>query len=204
MSLSQDALTSLEAVKRYLSISSDRHDALITSLIEAVSAAFNAYTGRKLAARDYSPDPASPAYDPDNAVLDGSGHPQLLLPQYPVREIAGLELGGRPLPPAGQEGTSGWRLERAAGVLTRLDGVFPRGRGNVRVAYRAGFDPIPPDLAQAALEQTAVRFQESAAGHGRLGLSARRLPDGSLSYSTRPLLPQVCQVLDAYRNRSLL
>jgi short subunit dehydrogenase-like uncharacterized protein len=72
------------------------------------------------------------------------------------------------------------------------------------VAYRAGFDSVPADLAQACLEQAAMRFQESGAGQGRLGVSARTLADGSVSYQGQALLPQVTAVLDRYRNRSLL
>ncbi len=198
MATSPDALTTLEDLKRYLQLSSDQHDQLLESLIEAVSAQFNRYTGRKLAARDYHWDPAQPAYAPDQAILDGTGHPELLLPQYPLLRLDELRLDSRSL--ALEELV----LDRAAGVIALRQGVFPRGRANLALAYRAGFDPIPPDLAQAALEQTAVRFQESGAGLGRLGVSARTLADGSVSYQEKPLLPQVREVLDRYRRRAPL
>lgn len=199
-------LASLEDLKRYLQINGGEQDGLLLSLLEAVSAQFAAHTGRNLTARDYSPDPASPAYDPDQAVLHGSGHPDLLLPQYPVVSLASLRVDGQalsPVPLGGQAG-AGYLLDRAAGVLSLAAGVFPRGRANVLVAYRAGFTAVPPDLAQAAIEQAAARFQESAAGQGRLGVSARTLADGSLSYAAGPLLPQVAAVLERYRSRSLL
>lgn len=203
MALTENALTSLEAVKAYLSLESTSSDALIEGLIEAVSAHFNLYTGRNLTARDYSYDPEDPAYDPDNAVINGSGHRDLLLPQYPVISLSALYIDGVELAQAVGVGP-GWRLDRAAGLVSNLGGVFPGGQGNISLSYRAGFDPAPPDLAQAALEQTAIRFQESSAGHGRLGVSARTLADGSVSYAAKALLPQVSQVLDRYRSRSLL
>ena len=204
MALSANALTSLTAVKAYLGLADDLHDNLLESLIEAVSAQFMAHTGRHLAARDYSPDPADPAYDPDNALLDGSGYPEQLLPQYPVRGISQVRLEGVLLPPALGPGQTGYVLDAAAGVLGLTQGVFSRGRHNLAITYRAGFDHIPAELAQACLEQVVVRFQESAAGQGRLGVSARNLPDGSVSYASAPLLPQVAAVLDRYRGRSLL
>ena len=204
MALSQDALCSLARVKEYLQISSSDHDSFIEGLIEAVSARFSSYTGRQLTARDYSPDPEDEHYDPDNAVLSGTGHCELLLPQYPVTALSALSVDGRAVAQASSPYASGWVLDQAAGVLSLLDQVFPVGRHNVQVAYRAGFAVVPPDLAQAAVEQSAVLFQESSVGHGRLGISARTLADGSVSYSQKTLLPQVAAVLDRYRNRSLL
>ncbi|MFH1035260.1 MAG: head-tail connector protein [Pseudomonadota bacterium] len=204
MALSREALTSVQAVKDYLRLSSGENDALLATLIEAVSAHFAAYTGRNLTARDYSPDPGSADFDPDNAILDGSGYPEQLLPQYPVQNLASLSLDGVALPPAQAPGQAGWVLDRSAGVLSLLGGVFTRGRHNLAVTFRAGFESPPADLAQACLEQAATRFQESGAAQGRLGVSARTLADGSVSYQGQALLPQVTAVLDRYRNRSLL
>ncbi|MGD8561226.1 MAG: head-tail connector protein [Desulfarculaceae bacterium] len=204
MALSSDALTTLEALKTYLQISSDENDSFIESLIEAVSAHFKAYTGRNLTARDYSSDPLDQAYDPDNAILDGSGHADLILPQYPLVSLSTLMIEGTEVDQASAGDNFGWTADRPAGVISLINGFFPRGRQNVRLAYQAGYQTVPADLSQAALEQTATRFQESAAGHGRLGISARTLADGSISYTQQPLLPQVREVLDRYRNRSLL
>jgi len=202
MALSQDALTTLAGVKEYLVLTSEEHDALLERLIEAVSAQFNAFCDRRLMARDYSYLSASDDYDADNALLSGSGYPELLLPQYPVVSLTALVVDGRAIAPA--SGGSGWVLDAGAGVVTLLDRAFPRGRHNVGLVYRAGFEAAPPDLVQAAIEQAATRFQESGAGHGRLGVSARTLADGSVSYHAGALLPQVKAVLDRYRNRSLL
>lgn len=204
MALTLNALTNLAAVKSYLGLTDDAHDNLLESLIEAVSSQFMAHTGRNLAARDYSADPASPAYDLDNALLDGSGYPEQLLPQYPVRGISQVRLDGLILPPALGPGQVGYVLDAAAGVLGLTQGVFTRGRQNLALTYRAGFELLPAELAQACLEQVVVRLQESAAGQGRLGVSARTLPDGSVSYASAALLPQVAAVLDRYRGRSLL
>lgn len=203
MALSIDALTSLAQVKQYLGLGATTHDALLEGLIEAVSAQFNAFCGRKLMARDYSHLSDDAAFDPDNALLSGSGYPELLLPQYPVISLSSLVVEGRDIP-ASVDGGVGWLLDGGAGVLSLVGMVFPRGGHNLGVVYRAGFGAAPADLAQAAVEQSAVRFQESAAGQGRLGVSARTLADGSVSYHSGALLPQVKAVLERYRNRSLL
>ncbi len=203
MALTIDALTSLAQVKQYLGLSAATHDALLEGLIEVVSAQFNAFCGRKLMARDYSHLSESPAFDPDNALLSGAGYPELLLPQYPVLSLTTLVVAGQTIP-ASSDGGLGWVLDAGAGVLSLVGMVFPRQPHNVGLVYRAGFSAAPPDLAQAAVEQSAVRFQESAAGQGRLGISARTLADGSVSYHSGELLPQVKAVLERYRNRSLL
>ncbi|ADK86637.1 hypothetical protein Deba_3284 [Desulfarculus baarsii DSM 2075] len=198
MALSGDALTGLEAVKAYLAKTSDDDDTLLEGLIEAVSAQFNSFTGRKLRARDYHYDPTSPAHDPAAAVLAGSGYAELILPQYPVVGISELWLDNALLAP------SAYAVDAAAGVLRRLSGVFGRGVANVRLAYRAGLEVVPADLSQAAVEQTVVRYQQSYAGQGRLGLLARTLADGSVSYRDGELLPQARAVLERYKSRGLL
>ena len=202
MALSADALTTLAAVKSYLGLNSVDNDTLIEGFIEAVSAMFNSYCDRKLTARDYSYLSQDQAYDPDNALLSGSGYPELLLPQYPVVSLTTLLVDGQAKSPA--SGNSGYVIDASAGVISLLGEVFPRGPHNVSLVYRAGFETVPADLAQAAVEQSTIRFQESAAGKGRLGVSARTLADGSVSYHSSALLPQVKAVLDRYRNRSLL
>lgn len=198
MALSGDALTGLEQVKAYLDKTSTGDDALLEGLIEAVSAQFNAFTGRKLRARAYGYDPASEDYSPDNAVLDGSGHAELLLPQYPVGGLTSLEIDGV------GHAVNVVNIDHQAGVIRLSSGLFTRGSANVKLAYTAGFDVIPADLAQAAVEQTVVRYQQSYAGQGRLGLAARTVADGTVSFRDGELLPQVRSVLQRYINRSLL
>ena len=89
-------------------------------------------------------------------------------------------------------------------MIRLASGVFSRGLANVKLAYTAGFEVIPADLAQAAVEQSVVRFQQSFAGQGRLGLAARTVADGTVSFRDGELLPQVRAVLERYVNRSLL
>lgn len=198
MALSGNALTGLEQVKLYLAKASDGDDPLLEGLIEAVSAQFNGFTGRKLRARDYDHDPASANYAPDDAVLDGNGHAAIVLPQYPLVSIAELRLDGVVLP------ADSYVLDRAAGVVRLTSGLFGRGAANLRLRYRAGFEVIPADLAQAAVEQTATRFQQSYAGQGRLGVAARTMADGTVSYHDGALLPQIKAVLQRYKSRGLL
>lgn len=198
MALSGDALAGLDQVKAYLDKTSTDDDALLSGLIEAVSAQFNTYTGRKLRARAYGFDPVVDDYSPDWAILDGSGHAELLLPQYPAVSVSALEIDGV------AHDVSCLNIDHHAGVIRLKNGMFPRGSANVKLAYMAGFEVIPADLSQAAVEQTVVRYQQSYAGQGRLGISSRTVADGTVSFHDGELLPQVRAVLSRYVNRCLL
>lgn len=198
MALSDNALTGLDEVKVYLAKTSDDDDALLEGLIEAVSAQFNGFTGRNLRARAYDFEPSAADYAPAEAVLDGSGHAEMILPQYPIVAINALYIDGLLYPAAA------YFSDPAAGVLRLASGFFPRGTANVKLRYRAGFEVIPADLAQAAVEQTVVRYQQSYAGQGRLGVQARTLADGSVSFSDGEMLPQVRSVLERYKARGVL
>lgn len=204
MALSDRALCSLQALKAYLGLEVADYDSALEGIIEAVSAGAESHTGRALMARDYSPDPADPAYDPDNAVFDGYGGETLALPQYPVQSLTGLSLNGLALAPA--SGVSpGWVLNRRSGMVSLVGGVFTPGLGNVAVAYRAGYETAPADLAQAAVEWAAAKVLDSHLagnlGGKRLGLRSEALPDGlgTRSFESGALPAAVRAVLDRYR-----
>lgn len=198
MAVDTYALTTLAAVKSYLKIESvdaDR-DTLLEALIDAVSGLFETHTFRKLKARDYSP-----ATTPDDAILDGSGGIHLMLGQYPVVSVTTLEVNGTEISVRESVHGYGYVIDKGAGVL-RLSGyVFSTGMQNVEVTYRAGYETVPGDIAQACVEQTAWQFGESARGHGNLGLKAKDIRDGQVQYQTGALLSRVKDVLGYYKRR---
>ncbi len=205
MALGPYALTTLSDLKSYLNITGSENDGLLEALIERVSELFEEFTNRNIKARDYHFDPQEGAYDRKAAILDGNGLQVLQLSQYPVNSITTLMVNARTLPRAETYSASGWiddgTLE-AAGLIRLRGYVFTRGAANVQLAYNAGFDEVPKDLAQAAIEQVAFKFQEGF--KGRLGLSQRSLSAGSVRLDTGEFLPQVREVLERYRRRVVL
>ncbi|MEU4578930.1 hypothetical protein [Nonomuraea sp. NPDC023979] len=94
----------------------------------------------------------------------------VVLPTRPVVAVTSVVKlpGGDPLPAADAlAGTSGWALENTEGVLS----MPPHGQ--VRVTYRAGRSPLPPNFRLAALDLIKHLWQGSqhnnAGGRPMLG-----------------------------------
>ena len=147
-------LTSLADCKAWLGLASTTDDALLGGLIGGVSQAILADLGRAA---------VLPATYVDT--LDGGGD-ALALRQWPVTRVLSCLVDGQPLAPAALPGQPGWVLEGAdpapPGAAQRLiyrGGGFPRGRQNVAVTYRAGYEvfgetavvPSAPPYSVAAL-----------------------------------------------------
>lgn len=136
-------LTTLPAVKQWLEIDAvnDERDELLLRLIRGASAFLLNYLNRQgLALATYT------------EIYDGYGNTFMLLRQNPVYQIINMSFGGTPISAATGNGfdnpyTNGYVLEpdyspasQGSGQRVNLYGWrFPRGRGLVRVQYRAGF-----------------------------------------------------------------
>ena len=73
--------------------------------------------------------------------------------------------------------------------------VFPRGRGNVRVSYQAGFASPPADLTQACIEMVSLRYREK----DRVGLVSKGLAGETTAYSLKDMPESVRTLLSQYR-----
>lgn len=206
MAVGTHALTTLADVKAYLGLSDSftDHDALLEGLIDAITATIERFCKRKLKARDYSYDEDSDDYDSDNAVLDGNGRDRLLLPQYPGNSVTTVRINELAIDQSTGVYVTGWVLDRASGVLYLRGYRFTRGLQNVELAYNAGYASVPDDLAQAAIAQTAWVYKEAPKAGNLLGVQSKTMPDGSVSYSSRALLPAVKAALAGYTRREAL
>jgi len=202
MAVGTYALVSLDELKEYAGINSSDHDGLLEKIVNRTTSLFESSTRRKLKARDYSYDPDDAAYDPDNAVLNGNDRDRISLPQYPVNSIATLKVNDMEIDERETIYSCGWVIEdRAAGIVTLSCYIFTKGLKNIELAYNAGFSTVPDDLYEACLEQAAWFFKQSPAGANLLGVAAKNLPDGSISYTTKDLLPYVQRRLNHYKKR---
>ena len=132
------ALTSLTDCKTWLGLSSETDDALIETLVGAVSQAILADLGRA-------------AVLPTTYVdtFDGCGAAVVTLRQWPATRLLACAVDGRPLAAATTPSQPGLVLEAAdpapPGARQRLHsraGVFARGTQNVSVTYRAGYEIV--------------------------------------------------------------
>lgn len=110
-------------------------------------------------------------------------------PQPPVT-VTSVTVDGVALAPTDYTLIDGRRVRR-------VEGVFPRGRGNIVIVYTCGWAlaALPTDLAQAVTEHVALRFRD----RGRLGLASENSGGESASYSNAGTLAYIEGVLDSFR-----
>lgn len=145
-------LTSLADCKAWLGLTSTGDDAVLASLITAISAAVLADLGRTVLPR---------------TVVDvhGGGGASLPLRQWPATSVISVTTNGVALAASPAPGAGGWLLDppdaMPPGTMQRLHligGRFPRGPGNVAVTYRAGYEI----LGEAALVPSAAPYLVTA------------------------------------------
>lgn len=169
--------TTRSNVKTHLGLASEDTslDALIDLLLLEVDEVINGYTGRG----DLSSSQATEYYD-------GAGRELLLLRRRPVTAVGGVWVDQAAFYgnasgafPSDSEWTSGtdFALPRSdasegnGGVLVAIrnpdfggGGIWPAGRGNIKVTYTAGYATIPKDLTLAATNLTVLLVNASEKG----------------------------------------
>lgn len=139
-------LTTSSAVKRWLGLSGGTDDDVIGSLVTAVSRAIAADLGRSALVPTLCTEE-----------LDGDGSSELSLTNWPVTQVISCVIRGQLVPTSSGATDTGVRIDPGTpsppGAPQRLiyhDGVFPHGRCNVVVLYRAGYQ-INDETAQVPL-----------------------------------------------------
>lgn len=205
VSLSASALCTLADLKTYAGLSGDTYDDELTSLINAVSAAADAYTGRKLKARAYGVDGDSP----ESAwVFDGDGSNLWICPERPLNSVSSLVVDITTISARSSVWTSGYVLDIEMGTIELAGYIFSSGLKNCTVKGNAGYSTTPDDLKQAIIEWAAWKLKESSIstiGKNLLGKTQKQLPSGggTLNYWTSGLIkdipPLVKSTLNNYR-----
>jgi len=137
-------LVALGAVKNWLGVTTDDDDALLAALISQISRGIYNYINRSFVL----PTEVTEAYD-------GTGRDQLLLRNWPVGAVYSVVVDGKAIPPAPMmvanvHPTHGYVLEQSddapPGAMQQLflrgPHVFRKGRQNVVVSYRAGYEIV--------------------------------------------------------------
>ena len=184
------AWPNLGTVKTVLGISGTSEDTRLDMLITQACAAVRKYCGKDFDQTTYPWSPLDGVGD--SGLYDGTGTPDIVLRQKPVSAVTSVwvdssgRYGENPdgafpsttLLTYGTDYVIRWDgcLPGSstpcsyAGILTRVNGVWPArrqwvrgqicstratGLGNVKVAYTAGYPDIPSDLAMAVCELVA-------------------------------------------------
>jgi hypothetical protein len=131
------ALTTLAAVKQYLSITTNGQDKLIPPLIDRESTLVEAWTGRRF-----------PTVTNTNQRLNGTGSKMMTLQGQPVVSVSALSICGTPFYPSPDGLQSGYTFDDTTIYLIG-GAIFPRMSQNVVVSYVAGYRTSETDFVPA-------------------------------------------------------
>ncbi len=194
-------LIALSTVKAELDIDGAAKDDLLKQYVSAASAAISQHCNRTFALEGLR-DEIWPLRGPHAYQLP-TLLPSLQLSRWPVSSSppVSVEENGVAL----EEG-AGFRIEPKSGLVYRLDGTgYPMAWSAwpIVVAYKAGFEQIPPDVADAALRMVTARFR--AKGRDPF-VRQDRIPDvRDVSYwiatgaDAGNMTPDVVDLLENYR-----
>lgn len=155
------ALVTLAAIKARLGVTDASRDAELTSWVDTIAAQLEAYTNNCLLPRAIT----------ETIHREYSG-PYVVLSFATSNSLASLTIDGAAVSLSDY-------LMYSGGVLARADGAtLPDG--SIVAEYAAGYDPIPSELTEAALECAAAR---EAAKTAPVGVARESVPDvGDVTY----------------------
>lgn len=125
------ALTTVVAVKAFLTITTSGQDALITSLIARESAHVVNWTGRQF-----------PTVTNTSKRLNGSGTARLALPDTPILSVSALTIGSTPVTASSDGVQAGYIYDETCLYLVgggTWGERFPQGYQNVTCSWVAGY-----------------------------------------------------------------
>jgi len=166
---------------------------LISQLITAASRAICGYCARgQFLAQSYTD------------TYDGAGKTWMLLRQWPVLSVSAIALTQCGVTTTVADPTV-FQLEAPipAGGAQRLTLIAPhlyfaRGRGNVQITYEAGYESVPPDIAQACIEAVGEAYQR----RNRIGqTSVSSQGQTTVSFSQADLNAAAKAMLEPYIRR---
>lgn len=180
-----NALVTWEYAKAILELDDDQQTQT-ERLINAASAAANAYTKRLLKSRSHT------------VILTGTGKTTLLLPEHPVTDLEELYIDRNRTFGADTEITD-YFLEARTGELY-YESTFPKVWGCVKAVFTAGFGVAPyeiPEDIKIAIIETVQWYRSRLAGEG-IGVTAIQNPNGITTRYEADLPVSARRRLDAY------
>jgi hypothetical protein len=160
----------------------DTDDALLSSLISAVSNYIQAWLNRSFAEAQYT--------EFRDGIPNGD---TLVLANYPVISVSSVTISGQIIPPSPDYVTSGFWADE--GALNLVGYRMNRGRRNVQITYTAGYATVPIEIAQACTELVALRYSE----RDRIGHQSKSIAGETVSFMVKDFPPDVLTILQNYK-----
>lgn len=215
-------LTTLAAVKAWLSLTSTTDDQVVQDCITAASLYWLHATG--LGPQDLTNPTASPLNSvvPYSEVYDGSGSNRLFLRNRPIVAVSSLSIGAIAIQASSGVNVPGYVIDGTRKSISLRGGFGPpvsgqllrvgfanlrgndRGFGNdvqgVAVAYTAGYSATPFDVEMACRQQVALNYKR----RGWIGQRSQSMAQGAgtISYESWEIPPSVQSVMDRYKRNS--
>ncbi len=182
-------LTTLAAVEQFLSLDSENpltsgnaDEPLLSSLISSCSSFFESICGRSFGQAAHT------------EIRDGKGTRAMFVRNAPIASVSGVVVGVETIP-AGGLSAPGYVFDAARIALRGY--WFHAGMMNVSLSYTGGYATIPLDLAQACIEQVALRYRERA----HFDMSSKSQAGETTAFVMSDMKPSTKSVLENYRRR---
>jgi hypothetical protein len=193
MSLSNNALTTLENIKEYLNITGTDDDLLLENLIDRATGIIEIICNRPLKNVD-----GQDALVAQTEYFNGGGRSKLFLKYYPISSITSIHDDPDRVYGADTLIDSDEYAFWADEGIVEFDGAGTVGSGvkNIKVIYKGGYTAatLPYDIEQICIELVAILYKM----RDRIGVSSKSFSDGSASYFENLLTPQSREVLRKY------
>lgn len=180
-------LTSLSAVKQFLTVKGDGDDFVLTSLITAVSSFISNYLNNPILSASYV------------KFFNGVRGQVLVLPNWPITALTFVKIDGVSIPIVSDAASNGAVFDEMA---IRLRGyVFTQGVMNVQVSWTSGYQSAPAEVAQVCNELVGTIFRSRA----HLGEKSKSAPPGgTITFADMELTPLQKEMLKNYNRKALI
>lgn len=190
------ALITTAEAKAFLGIptATTSENTMVNAIINSMSKFFTTYCGRNFINAEYT------------EYYDGTDTDKLFLKNYPIITLDSLYIDAtRVFAASSLISSAYYLLNKASGIVTLFNyGIFPCGKGNIKVTYDAGYatDSIPYDLKHACrlavLHAYKRHYQDK-----RIGLVSETIGDRTMSYANEDLPITVKSILNRYKKAGI-
>lgn len=175
-------MTTLSDVKSWLGLTVSTDDAQISRLITAASDWIQNYLSRDIVVTTYT-----------DEIYHGNGQVQLMLRQYPIVAVSSVQVISGSTVLATYAASDVYFDDRSVYLKS---GTFPRGQGNIKITYQAGYTTIPFTLQQATIELVAMRYREK----DRVGHVSKQLGGETVTFNISDMPNSVRTILNNNAN----
>lgn len=177
-------LVSLVTLKSILGIEGTAEDTLLETLLQNAQGIAENIIGGKIELQTF-----------DNEEMDGHGEQVFILPSYPVVTLTSFQYKTGD---TWETVTDSYHLKKQTGEIRLPNSIVPRGYGNVRFSWTAGYTDttVPADIKQAIIDIASSLYNL----RGSTGIKREKIDGAELEFVTDwTVSAGTREVLQSYR-----